>query len=247
MSAAQVDDPIWRHRHRQANSERRRATTWEGARAALPVLAGLSPLALLVGVASGAAGQSSGWTLVSSALVFSGSAQLALADLIAAGAGFGALVITGLVLNARLVAYSASFARHWTDAPGRWKALAALWLVDPTFALGVEYAERGPAQRRRLRAYFAGVGATLWLGWAGLVVVGMAVGRELPLERVGFAGPLVLIALLVPRLREGRRSASIVVTSAAVAPFAAGLPMSTGVLVAVLAGVAAGHVVRDAP
>jgi predicted branched-subunit amino acid permease len=246
MSAPKVEVPTERHRRHETSSERWRATAWAGTRAALPVLAALSPLALLVGVSTGAAGQSWAWALVSSALVFSGSAQLALADLLAAGAGLGALIVTGLVLNARLVAYSASFAPHWRGTSRRWRTVAALWLVDPTFALGVDRAERGRDGPAGLPAFFAGVGATLWFGWAALVVVGMAAGRGLPLGRVGFAGPLVLIALLVPRIREGRRSASIVVTAAAVTPFVAGLPMSTGVLVAVLAGVAAGHVVRDA-
>ncbi|MGN6695902.1 MAG: AzlC family ABC transporter permease [Aquihabitans sp.] len=194
----------------------------------LPILAGLAPLGLLVGTAAATAGGSLAQGLASSWLVYSGSPQLALAQLTRAGSDLAAVVLTALLLNGRLIAYSASVSARWGAGPRRHRWLAAAVLVDPPYALAM--ADDDLADRRAWRWRYLGSGLALWVGWQVLVVLGMVVGSHLPLERLAFAVPLVIIAILVPLADDpAARRGALVACVAAVA--AQGLPAGTALFV----------------
>ena len=123
-----------------------------GAAAMTAMLAGIVPLGLVVG-ATAAEHSSQGAAFAATWALYGASAHLAFLDLTDSGAGALLTVATCLLINARLVVYSASMAGHWRGEGTRFKALAAATIVDPSFALGdARYREPGsPAARFNLR------------------------------------------------------------------------------------------------
>jgi predicted branched-subunit amino acid permease len=147
-------------------------------------------------------------------------------------------ILTGLLVNARLLVYSAGLARHWRDQPRWFRFAAAPFVIDPTWAAGERIAAEFPdpaAQRRR----FLAAGITLGTGFSATVAVGMLVGGQIGTAELGIAVPLCLLAMVGPGLRHTSNQRAVVV-SAAVALVTTGWPSGTGLLVAIVAGCFAG-------
>jgi predicted branched-subunit amino acid permease len=215
-----------------------------GALAMAPLIVGYAPFAVVVGAASAACpSPAAGWA--ATFLVFGGSAHLAVVDLLSSGAGLVPVVVTGLVIQARLVVYSASLAPRWHGWHGPHRALAAATIIDPTWALAQDRHAR-PGTDAGVRAWYAGAAAVLACAWGALVTAGFLAGSSLPDSAAwSLVSPLALVALVVPQLRA-RPAVCAVVAAAAVAlvvkPF--DLPAGTAVLLAMAAGAVAG---RDRP
>lgn len=209
-----------------------------GIRAMAPVLAALAPFGFVIGatVATSSVPSLAGWA--TSWLIYAGTAQLAVIQLIDGGAAVLVVVATTIALNARFIAYGAGLAHHWRDESRRWRAMAAYLLVDPTYALTVARYAR-PGTRAERRAYFLGAALTLWVGWQVVTAAGVLVGASVPdglsLE---FAAPLCLVGLLVPQAST-RDKRGVAAVAAAVSLVAVGLPLHLGALVGAAAGVAA--------
>jgi predicted branched-subunit amino acid permease len=222
------------HRHRPAplarREERRRAVM-----DVLPLLLGYLPFALLVGSRVAADDPlSARW--LSSILVMGGSAQLAVLELLDGGATVVLVVVTAVVLNARLLTYSASLAPHWSVHSRRFRLIAALGIIDPTWALADRRHAVGDDPHRQ-RTYVVTMLIALCGGWVAAITIGAVLGSTLDLSFASLAVPLCLFTLVVPALATtaGRRAAG---TAAVVAWVGAGLPAGTGVLLAIAAGAA---------
>jgi hypothetical protein len=86
-----------------------------GGAAAIPLVVGYAPFALVVGSAIGEhANPTAGWAAIW--LVISGSALLSTITALDSGPALVA-VLTGILVNARLAVYSASLRRAWADQP----------------------------------------------------------------------------------------------------------------------------------
>lgn len=210
-----------------------------GARAMLPWAAGVTPFGLVIGVSAARADLPTlaGW--LTGPLIYAGSAQIATIEMLHAGASPAAVVIAALLINARLLFYSAAMAVHWRATPMWWRLLAGYLLVDPSFVVGVER-YRQPGDRRRAHAHYLGAGLVLWVSWLTAIAVGALAGVRLPgWLHLEFLIPLYLVGQVVPRLASTatRRAA---VTAAAVGAVALPAPMHLGVPVAIIAGIAAG-------
>jgi predicted branched-subunit amino acid permease len=83
-----------------------------GIRAALPLLVGVSPFGMIYGVLALGAGISAGAAQAMSVIVFAGSAQFVITQLIGQGTPWGVIVLTAFVVNVRHVLYSVSIAPH---------------------------------------------------------------------------------------------------------------------------------------
>ena len=208
----------------------------EGVTVMAPFIAGYAPFAFAIGaVVSTGADPLAGWS--GSWLVYGGSAHLATLRTLA-GSGLLVAVLTGVVINARLLIYSASLARQWGGQPLWFRLLAAPLVIDPTWAVAEARRDRfvtASAQRR----FFVAAGLTLGVGWSAMIAAGAAFGGRLDAEHLTVAVPVCLASLVGPRLAaaDTRR----VCAAAAVVAFAgSGLPAGTGLLVAVLAGCLAG-------
>lgn len=209
-----------------------------GVRDVAPVLVSVVPYGLVVGGAAVAAGFSVTQATGLSFLVNAGASQLAVIDLLGADAPLAVAVLTALVINARLLMYSASIAPYLQDEPVRWRALGAYFLIDPAYALSIVRLE-GDGDVDPLH-YYLGVATPLLPTWVASTAVGAVVGSAIPgWLPLDFAVPMVFLALVVPTIRD-RPEAAAAGTGAAVAVVGAGLPLNLGLLSGGVVGVAAG-------
>ncbi len=82
---------------------RRPAAVAAAVRDIVPIAASVAPFGLLVGVAQGEAGLDALPALVTTVLVYAGSAHLATLGVLASGGGLVGAVLTGVLVNARLL------------------------------------------------------------------------------------------------------------------------------------------------
>jgi predicted branched-subunit amino acid permease len=102
-----------------------------GAPAMAPWPAGIVPFGLVVGV-SGAQADVPRWAgWLTGPLIYAGSAQVAAIQMLDAGAAPVVVVAAALIINIRLIFYSATMARHWRGTPWWWRFVAAYLLIDP--------------------------------------------------------------------------------------------------------------------
>ena len=218
--------------------EKLRREAMKGASTMLPLLIGYLPLALTIGVAAG----DSPNPLAASAgalLIFSGSAHIAVIELVGSGSGVAAAVGTGLLINARLTVYSVSLLSLWREAPLRHRVLAAAFVIDPMWLIARQR-QAQPGTTGERRAFFGGAAATLAAGWSAMIGAGTLLGT--PSSATSFLGicvPLCLWAIVVPHLRTAA-GARCVCAAGVVAASTSSWPSGTGLLVAMAAGAAAG-------
>jgi 4-azaleucine resistance transporter AzlC len=176
-----------------------------------------------------------------SSIVFAGSAQFVAAQLIGAGASAIVIVMVVAVVNLRHALYSASVAPHMGALSTAWKLLLSYLLTDEAYAVVItSYKKKGDAPPRQW--YFLGAGLALWTCWQISTAVGIFLGGRIPSDwPLSFMLPLTFIALVVPALNDKAVTVAAVV-AAAVGLAAAGLPFKTGLLIAAVAGIAAGMV-----
>jgi len=194
----------------------------------------------IVGVSFGAITVSSGlpvWLpMVLSVAVFAGAAQFMFVGLVASGGNPIAAAVTGLLVNVRHVPFG--FAVGDLLGKGWARRVAGSHLmVDETVAFAL--LQRDPERRR---AVYWACGISLFVCWNLGVMIG-AFGGSVVNDTDAFgmdaAFPAVLLALVLPSLRDtATRRASLVgvVIALATAPF---LPAGLPVLLALL-GLGAG-------
>lgn len=209
-----------------------------GARDMVPLLSGAIPFGMLVGVAAVGVGFTSVQATVMSILLFAGASQFAAIDLLARDAPAAVVVATVLVVNLRMTMYSASVAPYFRQFSPRWRWPFVYILTDYIFALAItEFDESHPDYNRR---YYLGAAIPLWVAYIGGTAAGAVLGARIPSSwGLDFAIPLAFIALVVPTI-ENRASLTAAVAAGLVAVAGAGLPFNLGLVVAAVAGVAAG-------
>lgn len=215
-------------------STRDRDDVLAGARAMAPMLVVFAPFGLLVGAAVAASGNPlAAW--LSTWTIYGGAAHLAVLEVLGHGSGVLGAAVVGLLINARMVAYSVSLAPLWRTASPWSRAAAAAMLTDANWGLMQGHASGSAAARRR---FYFGSGLTLWLGWPVLVSIGALVGRWVEDVPVATLLPsLTLGALVVPQLRT---RPGLVAGSAAAATAVATARMDGGLALMLAAAVGAG-------
>src|SRR5215472_9324787 len=184
-----------------------RAEFWAGVRAELPILFGVVPFGLIYGVLTHSVGLSPFLALAMSLIVFAGSAQFVVTQLIGAGAPGLIMVLTAAVLNVRHVLYSASVAPHVKPLSRFWRFVLAYLLTDEAYAVAIVHytktdvtADSSPKEKDRKDTrhwYFLGAGLALWSSWQLSSAVGIVVGAKVPASwSLDFALPLTFIALV---------------------------------------------------
>ncbi len=175
-----------------------------------------------------------------SAVVFAGSAQFAVVQLVGVGAPALILVLTGTVLNLRHLLYSASLAPELRPARPRWKALLAYLLTDEMYGVVSARLRTMPMRTGDLRWYALGSGLTLWLEWQLSTLAGLLIGAQIPAAwSLDFAATLTFIALVVPLLRD-RPSGLAAAVAALAAALAVNVPLRLGLVLAMVASVLVG-------
>jgi 4-azaleucine resistance transporter AzlC len=209
-----------------------------GVRDVSPLILGVAPFALVAGIAAVDAGLGLAEAVGMSVIVFAGASQLAALELLGENAPLAVVVGTAVVINLRMLMYSASIAPHFADYGRRLRAGLAYLLTDQAYALSV--AEFGENPDRSRWRYYLGAAASLWVVWQIGTVAGVVLGAGVPdAWGLTFAVPLVFLALLVPAMKD-RPTTVAGGAGGAVAVVAAGLPLNLGLLVGALCGIGAG-------
>ena len=205
----------------------------------LPWLTGIVPFGLVIGVRAAQADipTLAGW--LTGPLLFGGSAQLAVIDLLDAGAAPAVVIGAALAINLRYVLYSAKMAPHWRGMPRWWQGVAASVLVDPSVAVGVDGYERAPTVERGHRYYFGGA-AVLWVAWMTAIAIGATAGASVPdALHLELVIPLFLAGEVAARLTT-RAAVHAAVIAGVVGALGVAAPLHLGPMLAVGAGVVAG-------
>lgn len=220
----------------------RRSAFRSGMRDVAPLLVGVAPFGLVVGVGMVAIGIPATHAVAMSTIVFAGASQLAAAELLATDAPLLVVVLVALVVNLRFTMYSASIAPHFRRLTGRSKTVAAAFLVDMNYALSItKFAENEEIDRLW---YYLGTSIPIWVTWVVATVVGVALGARVPAGwHLEFAVPLIFIALAI-RAVEGRATAATALAAGVLAVSGQLLPLELGLLVAAFGGVLVGLAVE---
>jgi predicted branched-subunit amino acid permease len=214
-----------------------------GARAMLPITVGIAPFGVITGIAATDAGLGLPEAVGFSIMVLAGAAQLASLDLIGRDAPILVVVVTALIINLRMLMYSASLAPELAHLSRAKRLLGSYWLTDQTYAVSIVRFRDVDATSVDRWWFYLGSGIPLWVVWQLATVVGVVGGGAVP-ETIplGFALPLAFISLLVPTLTD-RPAVIAALTAALVAVVAAPLPANAGMPLAALVGIIAGWVV----
>ena len=209
-----------------------------GVRATLPLLLGLIPFGLVAGIAAVNAGLSPAQAVGLSAIVFAGAAQLAAIDLLGRDASLAVVVLTAVVINLRMMMYSASIAPYFESFRRRWAVVSSYLLTDMSYALAITEFRNDPETHRRW--YYLGAAVAMWGVWQIATAVGALLGTNVPSEwGIGFAVPLVFLSLLVSDVSDRPRVVAAVV-GGGVAVLGGAWPLNLGLVGGALAGVVAG-------
>lgn len=213
----------------------------EGAKAVSPILLGALPFGLIVGVTIAGTDINNwvGWS--TSWIVFAGAAQLILIELLNSGSLAAVAIATPLVINARHAMYSAALAPHFGKLSGADRLWLPYLLTDQAFVIAASRYEPD-SDAETVKYFYLGVGLTMWIGWQIATIVGITLGAQVPAEwSLDFTIPLVFLGLLAPAVST-RPGLVAAIVGGGVAVLSLDLPNGTGIIVAAVAGVAAGSI-----
>jgi len=210
--------------------------TLRGVRAVLPMMPAIIPFALVSAFAAREAGMSLVEAMGLATIVFAGASQIAFAQLLGSGAVAPVILLTVLVINLRMVMYSATLAPHLKGEPAWRRALASYILTDQAFALSLNRYTEDPEQPHR-PWFFLGTAIPLWVAWQGITLLGLVAGTQVPPEwGLEFTVPLVFLVLLVPAVRD-RPTAEAALVGGTVAVLMASLPYNLGLILGAMSGI----------
>ena len=229
----------WHHRTRTLVQHPEFA---RGAREMVGVALGIGAWGLVTGMAMVKSGLEPWVAVLMSLTVFAGTAQLAVAPLMAGGAPIWVVWATALCLNLRFVVFSSQWRPYFKHMPLKRRALMSYFTADLNYVLFMRrFPEPRPAPEQL--PYFWG-GVLVNAGsWHVLSLLGIALGHRIPPEwGLGFAGTVALLAMTYSMLADRATwLPALLAGAAAVATYA--LPLKLNMLVAIAAAVAMGAII----
>ncbi len=221
-----------------------RAVWWAGFKAEAPILLGTMPFGMIYGVLALAAGLSPALAMAMSSIVFAGSAQFIVAQLLASAVPALAIIATAAIVNLRHALYSASLAPFLKHLRPGWKWLLAYLLTDEAYAVAIMHYNDAATPLRLKHWYFFGAGFALWSSWQLSTAVGVLLGSQIPASwGLDFTLALTFIALVIPALLD-RALTAAALTGGTIAVLAYGLPYKLGLILAACCGIAVGMLVE---
>lgn len=209
-----------------------------GARDLVPALVSLFPIAVIIAITAVDIGLTKPQAIWMSVGIYTGLAQAAMLGLMNSDASTLVIVAAGVIINLRLLLYSASLAPYFADRSLGERFPLAYLNIDTVFALSIATFESGDTDEKV--AYYLGAGVASWVVWQAGTLVGLFFGGIVPEGlNLEFAIPLLFIALLVPVL-DDRPAIGAGVTGGGIAVLAAGLPFNLGLIVGTVTGIVVG-------
>ena len=171
-----------------------------GLRATAPIALGVAPFGIAYGAVAGQ--HMAGWqTLLMSLTVFAGTAQFIAASMLSTGTAYLPILITGTLINMRLILMSAALTPYVRRAKRRAYPLLAQLLTDESFAVSIAEFERGSPDP----LFFVGSGLAIYLIWQLATLVGLAFGSNLPAGlglEYALTGSLIYLLIMLTRTRR---------------------------------------------
>jgi predicted branched-subunit amino acid permease len=211
----------------------------------IPVALSVAPFGLVIGATGTQLGLAPIPDMAAAATVFAGAAHFAPLTMVAAGAGVLAALGTAVLINARLLLYSAALEPRFRGQPRWFRWFGPALLIDQTYlmVLGRDDLDE-PA---RFRRYWLVAGGSLLAAWVAFVGLGGVLGPLLPAgSPLDAAAVVVLAGMLGPRLAAWR-PALIALTALLVAVAGAPLPGGVGLVAGIVAGIATGALLDRRP
>jgi predicted branched-subunit amino acid permease len=219
------------------------ASIRNGVRAALPLSAGAFAFGTAYGVAVASSSFDDLAGALASVLIIAGAAQLAVVNLVDEGAPWFVIVGTALVINARLIMYSGALAPAFSEFPKRWRIPLAHLMTDQATVTALLRFDTEKDPRRRM-AFWVGAGGSFALLWIIGTLIGVSVGTAVPAElQIGFAVPLMFVALAVPTIRD-RPALVAAAVGFSVTLLFRDAPLNTSLLLGAAAGIAFGMLAK---
>jgi 4-azaleucine resistance transporter AzlC len=221
-----------------------RSEFFAAAKLTAPILLGVFPFAVVSGVAAVSIGLPPIEAIGMSLIVFAGASQLVSIQLFSAGVPLPVIILSGLIVNLRLLMYSAAIAPNIKEHSPRWKMLLAYMLTDQAFAVSISHFTSKPDQPHK-QWYLFGTAFAMWLTWQIGTMIGIFIGGQLPASwSLDFAIPLSFLALVMPTLRD-KASISAAMTGGLVALILYTFPFKLGLTIASIIGIAVGLFVEN--
>jgi len=210
-----------------------------------PIIVGIVPFGLVAGAAVIHDGFGLAEALGMSLLVNAGASQIVATTLFGDGAPLWIALGTALIVNARMFIYSTSIAPVLSEASWKLRPLLGHMLLDQNYA--------STMTRGRFREdvdviwYYVGCWLALASVWQVSNIAGALLGPLVPTSwGLDFAVPLVFLAMLAPTLKDRISVEVATVTGVSAAVLVPLLPIQSGLVVALVAGMLYGAW-RDRP
>ena len=184
---------------------------------ALGLAVGTSGLAF--GAAAVASGLNAAQACVLSLVAYTGASQFALAAAVASGGNLIAGTASAVLLASRNGLYGLRLA-SLLSFRGPFRLLAAHGITDESTAVALGQAALGRPGRAAARAGFLATFGSLYLTWNAATLAGaLGAGRLGSPSSFGLdvVGPAAFLALLWPRLRDGRTERAVALAGAVIA------------------------------
>ncbi|WP_199228523.1 MULTISPECIES: AzlC family ABC transporter permease [unclassified Caulobacter] len=173
-----------------------RVEFWRGLVASLPVTAGFTPFALVLGAQAAQKGLSVAETPLMTGLNFAGGSEFAAIGLWTSPPHLLLITAVTLMINSRHLLMGAALTPFLKGLPKR-RVLPALFLMcDESWAMALADAK---ARGTFSLAHYLGVALPMWLAWIAFTALGAMVGPVLGnVETLGFdmAFPAIFLVLL---------------------------------------------------
>ncbi len=214
---------------------------WAGTRDILPLIVGAITFGIIFGTLAQSSGLSFAGAMAMSAFVFAGSAQFIALGLIATATAVPLIILTTFVVNLRHLLYSLSLLPHVKNLSPIWKLGIAFWLTDEAFAVAINRYNRSDNSPYK-HWHYLGAALFMYLNWQLCTLIGLIFGQLIP-DAVGwgldFAMVVTFIGILIPYITNQPMLVTVIV-SGFVCVFAYNLPHKLGLILATIAGIAAG-------
>lgn len=211
-----------------------------GAKAALPLILGAIPFAILFGTLAPTSGLSTLATIMMSVLVFAGSAQFIVLALIAAQAPIEMILLTTFVVNLRHLLYATALVEHVKHLPLRWRTILAFGLTDESFAnMSQRYLQQ---DKSNAHYFYLGSICCFYCTWVSFTILGVVLGSMIPdMSNWGleFAMSVTFIGMVVPYMNSQAMISAILAAGISSLTFAH-LPNKLGLIISALIGVLVG-------
>lgn len=219
----------------------RRDAFWEGVRLISPAIFANSTWGLVTGVAMVKSGMSALVATLVTVFVYSGTLQLTVLPLLAAGAPLWLVTAAGFVVNVRFIIFDAALYPFFRDRP--WLERMALGFFDSDVAFAMFMARHAdsptpatPAQRW----LYLGMIIPCWISWELFSIVGVYLSVYVPTAwSLEFAATLALLAITVP-MAGSRPMLATMIAAGATAWLGQALPLRMGLAAAVILGIVVG-------